>query len=110
MIREMKKAIEWFTESEDLYRLAVGYKNLAEAEWMYGLKDTALRYYKKSEKIGETLTQEDKANVYVNLAVSAMRIKNTEMEKKYLLKYITNCPEEWTNRIIKADQRLSEIT
>lgn len=110
MIQEMKKAVEWYKESENLYRLAVGYKNLAEAEWMYGLQDTALRYYNESEKIADTLPQEDMANVYGNLAVSAMRINNKEMEKKYLLKYIMTCPEDWTERILNADRRLSEIS
>jgi len=110
MIQEMKKAVDWYRKSSDIYRISVGLKNLAEAEWIYGYKDTAKKYYKESEEYANLLNREDKANAFANLAVSAMRIGNRKMEIEYLTKYIVTCPEDWTEQILKADKRLSELT
>ena len=110
MIQEMKKAVEHYKKSDNKYRLSVGLKNLAEAQWMYGYLETAQRYYEEAAEIANQLDREDKANLFGNLAVSAMRIGNKQMEIKYLTKYIVSCPDEWTERILIANQRLSEIT
>lgn len=110
MIQEMKQAVEWYRKSGDIYRISVGLKNLAEAEWMYGYPDTAKKYYKESEEHASRLDREDKANALANLAVSAMRIRNIQMEIEYLSKYIITCPDDWTERILKADKRLDELT
>lgn len=109
MIQEMKKAVEHYKKSDNKYRLSVGLKNLAEAQWMYGYLETAKRYYEEAAEIANQLDREDKANLFGNLAVSAMRVGNKQMEIKYLTKYIVSCPDEWTERILNANQRLSEI-
>jgi len=109
MIQEMKKAVECYRESGDNYRLSVGLKNLGEAEWMYGYKDAAMRYYHESEILVNSLNQEEKANALGNLAVSAQRIKNEQMEKTFLLKFMIACPENWTEQVLNAEKRLSEL-
>ena len=109
MIQEMKQAVDWYRKSGDNYRISVGLKNLAEAEWMYGYHDTAKKYYKESEEHANLLDRKDKANAYGNLAVSAMRIGNKKMEIDYLTKYIATCPDDWTEQILKADKRLGEL-
>jgi len=110
MIQEMKEAVEWYRKSGDDYRISVGLKNLAEAEWMYGYQETAIKYYREAEEMANILDREDKANAFGNLAVSAMRIGNRKMEIEYLSKYIVTCPDDWTERILNADKRLSELT
>ncbi len=110
MIQEMKKAVECFRKSGDNYRLSVSLKNLGEAEWMYGYNDAAMRYYHESEELANSLNQEEKANALGNLAVSAQRIKNKKMEINFLIKYMTACPEDWTEQILNADKRLSDLT
>ena len=106
----MKNAVEWYRKSDDNYRISVGLKNLAEAEWMYGYKETAIKYYREAEEMSSILDREDKANAIANLAVSAMRIGHRKMEIEYLTKYIVLCPENWTERILNADKRLAELT
>lgn len=110
MIREMKKAVNWFRKSGDNYRISVGLKNLGEAVWMYGYDEAALRYYKEAEKYADSLEQEEKAGALWNIAFSARRIKNIQMEIEYLTKCLISCPEDWTDRILAIEQRLNVIS
>jgi len=109
MIKEMKNAVECYRKSGDNYRLSVGLKNLGEAEWMYGYKNAAMRYYNESEEIAGSLSPEEKANALGNLAVSAQRINNEKMEINFLLKFMNACPDDWTEQILNADKRLSNL-
>jgi tetratricopeptide (TPR) repeat protein len=110
MIGEMKLALDYFIESGEQYRIGVALKNLGEAEWMYGQKDAANRYFKQAEEIGETLDGLKKFGIYWNLASSASRINNKQMEIDYLSKSLKSCPDEFPERILQIDRRLDELT
>jgi len=110
MIGEMKEALGWYVESGDQYRVSVALKNLGEADWMYGMRETAMKYFKESEELGGTLDQKGKFGVLWNLASSARRIGDVKLEIDYLSKCIVECPDGWADRVVMIDRRLGELT
>lgn len=109
MVQEMKKAVEYFRKANNAYRLCVSLKNLGEAEWMLGFKEAGLRYFAEIESLIEPLDQLKRAKVIGNLAFSARRLGEKKMEIEYLMKYLKEIPEEYTEEILKVDRRLSEL-
>ena len=110
MIQEMKLAVAGYKEEGDLYRVAVALKNLGEAEWMLGYKKLALDYFAQAESLGEGMQQPDKANVYTNLAAAAMRLKQDKLEIKYTRMFLECAPEEWSDKILNASERLGVLS
>jgi tetratricopeptide (TPR) repeat protein len=109
MIQEMKLAIDSYKEGHDPYRVAVALKNLGEAEWMLGYAPLAIEYFAQAERLGETMENADRANLYANLAASAMRLKRDRLEIKYMAEFLKCAPEEWTGKILNASARLGEL-
>jgi tetratricopeptide (TPR) repeat protein len=110
MVREMKKALEFYRASQQLYRVCVALKNLGEAEWKLGYKDLAMDYFDQAKAQSQELEQADRANVLVNLAVAAMRVGDRTLEIRYLGECLKECPENWTDRILSINERLTELT
>ena len=109
MVQEMKKAVEYFRKGNDIYRLCVSLKNLGEAVWMLGFKEAGLRYFAETESMIDQLKQLERAKVLGNLAYSARRLGEKNMEIEYLIKQLKEIPEEYTEEIVRVDRRLSEL-
>jgi len=109
MVQEMKKAVEYFRKGNDIYRLCVSLKNLGEAVWMLGFKEAGLRYFAETESMIDQLDQLERAKVMGNLAYSARRLGEKNMEIEYLIKQLKEIPEEYTEEIVRVDRRLSEL-
>ena len=105
----MKKAVEYFRKANDIYRLCVSLKNLGEAVWMLGFKEAGLRYFAETESMIDQLKQLERAKVLGNLAYSARRLGEKNMEIEYLIKQLKEIPEEYTEEIVRVDRRLSEL-
>jgi tetratricopeptide (TPR) repeat protein len=110
MIQEMKLAVDCYREEGDLPRMAVALKNLGEAEWMLGYTKAALGYFAQAESLGEAMERPDKANVYTNLVAAAMRLKQGKLEIKYTRKFLECAPDEWSDKILNASERLGELS
>lgn len=110
MVVEMKKAVQLYRESGDLYRVCVALKNLGEAEWRLGYKLLGLQYFEEAYELRSKLAQPDSAAVLLNLAVSARRVEDRKLETRYLVDSLKECPDDWTERILAINQRLSELS
>lgn len=109
MVQEMKKALEIHNKNKDTYRVCVALKNLGEAEWKLGYKNTAQKYFDEAESLTAGLDQKERAHVLGNLAVSAMRLGERKLEIDYLIKFLNELPDEQTDVILRVDRRLSEL-
>lgn len=109
MVREMKKALEHFQQTNNKYRVCVALKNLGEAEWNLGFKEAGLGYFSEAESLCDTLDHPKIAWVYWNLACASRRIGEKKMECDYLLKCMTNSTDEQTKLILECEQRMSEL-
>lgn len=109
MVQEMKKSVEYLRKGDNTYRLCVSLKNLGEAEWMLGFKETGSRYFAEAESLIDQLDQLERAKVLGNLACSAMRLGEKNMEIEYLMKQLVEIPEEYTLEFLKVDRRLGEL-
>ena len=110
MVSEMKQAVKMYGMSGDQYRVCVALKNLGEAEWKLGYKDLGMKYFDQAKAESAKLGQEDRANVLANLAVAAMRVGDTKLEIRYLGECLKEAPQEWTEKILRINERLGELT
>ena len=110
MVTEMKQAVRFYRQQPDRYRLAVALKNLGEAEWGLGFEVVGLRFFDEAEKVGGSLDARNFAGVLINLASAARRLGQPRLEKKYLAKCLTVCPEDETDKILGIDRRLPELS
>jgi tetratricopeptide (TPR) repeat protein len=110
MIGCMKKALDEYEKSGDEYRVAVGLKNIGEAEWQMGFKEAALSYFKKSEDTIPSLTDPMKRfAVLWNLASAFKRIGEMKAEQRYLTKCLMTLPDSETEKIIVIGERLCQL-
>jgi len=109
MVREMKKAIEEYREVKNNYRVCVALKNLGEAEWKLGFKETGKRYFTEAETMSRSLEQSEQAGVLWNLAYAARRIQEEKMECNYLVKCMSTCTDDQTNLVIECENRINQL-
>jgi len=109
MVSQMKKAIERYREANNYYRVCVALKNLGEAEWKLGFKETGKRYFNQAENLSNTIEQSEKASVFWNLANTSRRIGEEKMECNYLFKCMNNCTDDQARLVIECENRMSQL-
>jgi hypothetical protein len=109
MLENMSKAYNHCLSSTDSYRICLCCKNLAEAEWYLGMKESAKKRLEQAEILSEKLEQNWSYRIYTNLANVARRIDDRGLEIRYLAKCLVLCPDDRTDEIIQINARL-ELT
>ena len=109
MVREMKKALEHYLQTNNKYRVCVALKNLGEAEWNLGFKEAGLRYFSEAESLCDSIDLPEVAWVYWNLAYASRRIGEKKMECDYLLRCMANSTEEQTKLVLECEKRMSQL-
>ncbi len=110
MVQLMKRALNYYREAGEKYRVCVALKNLGEAEWKLGFKQASLQYFESAERLGAELPQqEQRFAVYHNLSAAANRIGEKKMEIGYLEKCLKTLPEDAVNKLFEIEQRLDEL-
>ena len=110
MIGYMKKALQEYERSGNVYRVAVGLKNIGEAEWQVGFKEAAWSYFRKAEeKVPSLADPMERFGILWNLASAFKRIGEARAEQKYLTKCLEALPDSETEKILIIVNRLSQI-
>jgi hypothetical protein len=110
MIGYMKKALVEYERSGNVYRVAVGLKNIGEAEWQMGFKEAAWNYFRKSEKKMSSLTEPmERFGVLWNLASAFRGVRERKAEQEYLTKCLAALPDSEIEKIILIEQRLQQL-
>jgi tetratricopeptide (TPR) repeat protein len=110
MIGYMKKALEEYETTGDLYRVCVGLKNIGEAEWYMGFKEKAWVFFRKAEEnIPKLPDPMERFGVFWNLASAFRRIGDIKSESKYLGKCLENLPDSETDKIFTIEARLRQL-
>ena len=109
MVGEMKKAMEFYRQSGDHYRVCVALKNLGEAEWNLGFKELGMNYFDEAKGSSVKLEQSDRAGVLWNLACAAKRVGDAKLEKRFLAECMKECPEDRTHMILEINRRLNGL-
>jgi tetratricopeptide (TPR) repeat protein len=110
MVGNMKKALELYEKAGDTYRTCVALKNIAEAEYCFGFKEKAAKYFEESEKLSARLDPIKRSDVFWNLASALRRIGDSKAERRYLEKSLAILPESEVERTRQVEDRLLELT
>ncbi len=109
MIGYMKKALVEYEKSGNEYMVAVGLKNIGEAEWQMGFKEAAWNYFREAEEKTPSLSSPmEHFGILWNLASAFKRIGEEKAEQKYLTKCLEVLPDNETEKIILILQRLNK--
>lgn len=110
VIGYMKKALKEYEAAGDLYRVCVGWKNIGEAEWHMGFKESAWKFFKKAEEnIPKLVDPMERFGVLWNLASAFRRIGNMKTESLYLTKCVEVLPDSETDKIFTILTRLRQL-
>jgi tetratricopeptide (TPR) repeat protein len=106
----LKNALQHYEKSGVAYRVCVALKNMGEAEWYMGFKNKALKYFAQSENRSITLNDPiQHFKVLGNLVAASKRIGDFKLQRKYLMKCLTTCPQEDTEMILQIENQLQQL-
>jgi tetratricopeptide (TPR) repeat protein len=106
----LKDALLHYQKSGDIYRIAVGFKNMGEADWYVGFREKASEYFRVAEENSSKLNDSLKRfGVLWNLAVASRRIGEVRLERYYLVKCLAVLPENETDKILTIAARLTAL-
>lgn len=110
MLTSSMQALKYYEKSGDGYRVCVCMKNIAEAQYMLGLKDDALKGFQAAGEKSRDLPSRQQYGVYGNISKALRRCGDFKAELHYLKKCLEVASDDIpTEEILAINDRIDEL-